>query len=819
MKMTTIVAYSNMKYHKSKNILTGIAIILTTLLLFVIPTVGKGMMDVQMGAINKIYRPFHAYYRNVDEATALKLSAHHDIIKYGLRSNIGRILADDATVRMIYMGETGAGYFDVEPVKGTLPVQEDEIAVSAEILEALGVQGDVGDRVKIPYQIERDGGWDYAQEKEFTICGLLEESEANREQKTYMALMSEAFLRNEVPKEQIAYYFAFEVNAEDCSMVNEVEAIVNHIAQQFGIAERDIVVNKEFLSANYIDPAVIPAIVIIMLITMLAGIVTIYSIYYMSMNQRVQEFGKLKAIGATRRQIRQIVLREGLCVAVIAIPIGLLLGTLASDFVLIKIVDTLTRDDIFATVIKEIVKNREVSLHHWWIYLLAIAVAFCTVYLSLLKPMRVASKVSEIEAMRYHDTGKARRSVKKGYAYLTIGRLTARNLADNKKKSAVTIVAMALTGMFLMMVATILSCADPRESASNAIVGQYLILPNIEHNNKEHPELEWESIQQNNPFDEDFKARIERLDGVERVDVFPQLRVTGGIFMEGDYNSIIGIPEEYADEIEKGLSKSKVTYEDLKSGDKAVVDRALVHWYPEVKVGDKLTLTIHDGERAYEKEIEIAGVGDYGNGLTHYQDVIMAKEAVERLSDYNSSCFLNVVADKDYDSDLEKALKELITPYGMLGMQTWKKHYEDWTQNMAIVSGACYAFLGILAVISIMNLINTMLNSVHVRKKELGMMQAIGMSDSQLMKMLQLEGLFYTLGTLAISIGLGSLAGYPLFLYAKRHGMFEITKYHYPLTTAVIVSVTLLLVQLALAVAISKSVKKAPLIERIRFSE
>ena len=41
MKMTTRVAFDNMKYHKSRNILIGIAIILTTMLLFVVPTVGK----------------------------------------------------------------------------------------------------------------------------------------------------------------------------------------------------------------------------------------------------------------------------------------------------------------------------------------------------------------------------------------------------------------------------------------------------------------------------------------------------------------------------------------------------------------------------------------------------------------------------------------------------------------------------------------------------------------------------------------------------------------------------------------------------------
>ena len=54
------------------------------------------------------------------------------------------------------------------------------------------------------------------------------------------------------------------------------------------------------------------------------------------------------------------------------------------------------------------------------------------------------------------------------------------------------------------------------------------------------------------------------------------------------------------------------------------------------------------------------------------------------------------------------------------------------------------------------------------------------MSDRQLMKMLQLEGIFYTVGTLIISIGVGSLAGYPLFLYAKRTGMFDIQ--HIPLS-------------------------------------
>ena len=53
MKMTTRVAYCNMRHYKSKNILIGIAIILTTLLLFVIPSIGKDMVEVNFAVIKR----------------------------------------------------------------------------------------------------------------------------------------------------------------------------------------------------------------------------------------------------------------------------------------------------------------------------------------------------------------------------------------------------------------------------------------------------------------------------------------------------------------------------------------------------------------------------------------------------------------------------------------------------------------------------------------------------------------------------------------------------------------------------------------------
>lgn len=379
MKMTTRVAFDNMKYYKSRNILIGIAMVLTAMLLFVIPSVGKGMVDLQFAAINELYPAWHALYRNVDEETVRKLSAHRDISRYGLRSDAGYINLEDVDVGMMYVDQEGMELYKLEVSRGRLPEQEDEIVVSSGILEELGQQGDIGDTVTVPYQIFRGGELDLTQQKEFRICGFLEDNDMNRKNRTYTALISEAFLKNEIPKDETRYRFLLQINDDERPTTDEIEEKIKNIAEQFEISENDLNVNEDYLAANYVDPVMVPAIVVIMGIIVLAGVITIYSIYYVSMNQRIQEFGRLKSIGATKRQIRQIVLREGFSVALFAIPAGLLMGTLTAKAVLSMFVSFSGVDSEYMKVIKEFVRNGEVNLYYWWAYLMAAAVTLCTV--------------------------------------------------------------------------------------------------------------------------------------------------------------------------------------------------------------------------------------------------------------------------------------------------------------------------------------------------------------------------------------------------------------------------------------------------------
>lgn len=826
MKTTTKTAIQNMKYYKSRNILIGIAIVLTTMLLLIVPTVGKGMIDLQFAAVNKTYPSWHALYRNVNEQTVRQLAVHHDISCYGLRSDAGRMNLEDAEVSMLYLDQEGARLMKAQPDRGRLPVAENEIVVSPGILEALGQSGEIGDMITVPFQIFRDGSLDFTETKEFRICGFYEDSDMGKEKKIFAALISETFLKAEIqkeasaePAESILYRFLFQINDQENPDTAKIEEKIDQIAAQFHIAENAVNINEDYLMANYVDPAILPGILAIMMIIMLAGVITIYSIYFVSMNQKVREFGRWKAIGATKRQVKQIILREGLCVAFLAIPLGLIIGSCMVQMIMKLLYRFSASDNAYMDTVREMLGQGEVSYFYWWIYVLAAAVSLCTVYFSLVRPMHAAAKISEIEAMRVQGSGKKTQSSRKGYRYLTIGRLTCRNLMENKKKSLLTILSMAATGVFLMVVATVLSCADPKESADGSILGEYEISPVIDNYNREHPELKWSEIQKNHPLTDTLKEQIQQLPGVQRVDVFSNVKVEGGPFDEGDTQRINGVPQNYAAELEKGIQQGHVTYEELKSGDKVIADVMLLHWYPDLAPGDQLKLTLYDGETSYEKEFEIAAFGSYPSGMTNYAYLIMAKEAADQLNKNSSDVYFHIMADKKYDEALEKSLQEIVSGSGRIQLRTWKQEYDTWKSAISMTRGVCYAFLGILAVISVMNLINTMINSVHVRKKEIGILQAVGMSDSQLMKMLQMEGAFYTVGTLLLSIGGGSLAGYPVFRYAKANALFGITDYHYPAAAALAVSAALLLIQIILAACISKSVRRESLIERIRFYE
>ncbi len=111
---------------------------------------------------------------------------------------------------------------------------------------------------------------------------------------------------------------------------------------------------------------------------------------------------------------KNIVFKEGFILAGISIPIGIILGY------------------VLANIIIKSFMNIDAKSSQLPVILLVAVISFISVVLSLLKPMKVASKVSIVDAVRYSGNKISNKNKRKGYKNINLNRLSHANLERNK---------------------------------------------------------------------------------------------------------------------------------------------------------------------------------------------------------------------------------------------------------------------------------------------------------------------------------------------------------------------------------------------------
>ena len=828
MNIITKTALANFRSNRSRNILIGVAIALTAMLLTTVPTVVFGTIDLRFAAVDNVYPTFHGMFRNVDEKSADKMLDDARLTDTGLREDAAYMICDgtDANISMVYCDDNTVKLNRLKLEEGKMPERADEIVVSEGLLKVMGLTGGIGDKITVPFQPVIAGGLGQAMEKEFTITGLTEDSEEAESRNIYSSLVSGAFTEEIISEGEHEYRVYFSIADAKGKTTDVIKDSMEEVGKSYGIGKEDIVDNSEYLMANYVDPAMYGGMLILMAVIVLAGVLTIYSIYYVSMMNKVQEYGKLKAIGSTRRQIRQLVFREGFAVAAAAIPVGLILG-LGTGMLLVHgmVSSGLASENEMANEMKRVMAAGDISLIKPWILLLAAAVALVSVYISLLLPMRKAAKISAIEAIRFQGTDKKnKKKRRKGYAELNIRKLTSSNLGRNKRRTTATIVTLGITGILFVVVATILSCMNPKSMTMDSIRGDVEITLNSESGNEMHPERERKNIQKNNPLTEELKKQIETLDGVERVETYTGVSASLEELQEDDGRpldtALGGLSEAAMGELERYVTDGSLDDESLLDGTGIILSGSYITAYPgaDWKAGDKVHLNIKDGDDIIKKEYKIAAIVDAPNGLAG-SGFTLPSSVLEDLCKNNVTDDFIIFTEKSKVDAVTKEIRAIVEGQEFLAMNTWKDAYEQSEKNIGYMLYGCYGLLFVFGLVSILNLVNTMINSVYIRRRELGVLQAIGLSGRQTVRMLQLEGLFYTAGTLLLSVGAGSIAGYGCFLWAKAESIMSIRTYEYPTVPVIILAVIILVVQVLITYMVNNSFKKQSLIDRIRFAE
>lgn len=792
---TTKIAKSNLKQNKSKSILIIITIILSTLMLSSI-----GIYIVDAGAYQKentikYSGNYQGILANVDEKQADILSNHADVELTGEMNGVGvEKLEDDSNISLAYMNEDALKLNSFEFIKGKLPSKENEIVLDSGALKALGYKNkDLGEKIKISYDDYKN---DKKIEKEFIISGILKTSEISEAGKYYYAIISESYMRNTRDMSQEDFNIYVKFNDKSNLSIEQAKEKLDKIANDIGLDTINTAVNENYINALKPDMETIMGGVFVGLVIVLSSILVIYNIFYISIVTKVQEFGKLRAIGATKKQIKNIVFKEGFILAGIAIPIGIILGYVLANIIIKSFMDIDVKSSRLPVILSVVV------------------ISFISVVLSLLKPMKVASKVSIVDAVRYTGNKISNKSKRKGYKNINLKRLSHANLERNKKRTYMTLASLILSGTIFITVSTALESFDAEKMAREHFPYDIEVkLSGYEMNSDKNPKDNLNILQMDNPLSKDFFNQIKNMEGIKRIESARSVKIGMEDYdVEFKYDLLQSINENDVKSLNKNIIDGKINLERLQTGDEIVITHVDTAKEMGVKAGDKIRLTLYDGDKKIKKEFKVQaiamGVPSFGIG----------KDFIDRTLKYDSTSSLGIYTEEGKYQEIKDSIKKIAKNNGFLETDFIDSRIESNKATISFIKIMGYTLTGIIGVIGFMNLVNTMITSIVTRKKELGMLQAIGLTNKQLVKMLNSEAMYYTSGMMIGSILFGGILGYIAVIFLKKTGLSYAT-YSLPIVPILLMIVCILIAQFITTYLIGRSFNKESLIDRVRYSE
>lgn len=807
MKTITNLAVSNVKRNRTRSILIIISILLTTMLLTLIATVGTGILRNGKANAGKLYGNYDGIYSRVNTEQLQKMELRSEFINIGKQSYVAMVENSEADMNLYWADEQAQEDANITDrlETGNMPQKGNEIAAPKEFFQKLGTDNPkLGDSVEVSYRTDMSSKY---QVETFTISGILVSSESSNLQSAYNAYISQDFFEQLIPKQQRSFNVCFHLTDSVDITADSGEEVLKELAEKCGI-------DSENVSENYIylmytrEPGTetIAACIMIALLVIVVSVVVIYNIFQVGIVQKIQEYGKIKALGSTRRQMKSMIFREGMMLAAVGVPLGLLLG-LGAGKIIFHYIEYEQMENIVG---EQFVRVSVVSLP---ILLLVVLTAVLTVWLALKKPMKIVSSVSPVEAVRYQENMKRRNNTRKGKEKISVWGMTMANLSANRRRTAATICTMGLSCVLFVALSNFAGNIDNEyETRKTVAYGRFFLELDYSLNDEAYPENNLESIREENPLGEELQEKIKQIDGVTNV-------IT---------RNIIAAKEE-----KQGVSKaSSVVVFDRDSWEKYADEEACIgtldydsatrengiaytwsYFMEEMgyELGQAIELELSDGDRI------VSYTGTLQGSFENVEADWVITENTWKSLGLTETTTRDIWVDcKEEDTQkVEAALRELLNGVEHVELITYENTMKQTEMQTRMLQGGIYGLIAILGCIGFLNMANTIITGVVTRKRELGILQAVGMTNRQLNRMLQLEGIIFSAGTVMVSLLIGGPLGYALFSYGKKKSVYGLNEYHFPwLEIGIMVSV-IVVMQGVLAFLLSRNVRKETLVERI----
>ena len=785
--ITKKLAKESLKSEKRRNFMIIIAISLAAFLMSMCGTLFFAFQESQNNMAT-----FQASYDNLTEDKIEKLRHQPEIEMVASLYNLGEIkMPEGYSLYLAYMDDAACyiarNQFTLKD--GTMPSKENEIAVDREMVNKYFSNTAIGD--EISFQIN-------GKSQDFVISGITESS--TESQGNYSCYISKSFVENSSnynPAKYQSYVCFADADSTSKEILKErIASIGKEIGADYSLS---FLFFRENMGLSFEN---ILTFVSLSVLVLFAGITVIQSIFRISINEKIRNFGQLRTLGTTALQIKKMINYESRYLSWLGIPPGIVLGA---------IVGTVLGSNEFSSGFSPI--N---------IPFVMIGVSIiCTlmVKLSVRKPLKIAATTSPIEAVRYIAYRNAPMQSRKHNKKISPYSLALLNLGRDKKKTASTLLSLIFGGLLLFISASAAVSNTPEQFVREKFFvngGSFRIYLSEESVGKNEA---------NNSLNESLREELLNTKGIQKI--IPLRDSVGMCHYSINGNATEGMCDIISVQSTEG--NFSFVEQHLIDGQmpKNQFEVLLTDGYMELGVtkGTPIKIT-NSGE---EIECIVSGFFDKsfvgtenGTDAIDPANLIITQELAQQLftNTENFAYSWEIITDKTYNDEIESAIQQKITSKEKgLSICSYNDVVEYMESSMNLLFGSLQMLSLLILLFGIINLINMTLSNHQARKQEISTLRSVGLSLKQLYRSLITEGLLYVL----VSFGIVLLVGIPIAIPVSKavgilFGMPNLS-YQFPTMQIGGYLLILILLQLILSVWEIRDLKKRSLTEQMRAME
>lgn len=530
----------------------------------------------------------------------------------------------------------------------------------------------------------------------------------------------------------------------------------------------------------------------IMGIVLVSSVFVIRNGFAISITERLKQYGMLSSIGATKKQIKKSVYFEGFILGIIGIPLGILSGIFAI-YILVNVVNYILKDYVSSGTLL----TYGIS---WTAIVVSIIVSIVTIWLSCRRSAKKASKITPIEAIRSSEDVKLKAKKIKcpkiiTKIFKTGGEIAYKNLKRSKKKYRTTVISIIVSVVIFIAISSFIqygfkmSNSYYTERNYNYVVYAYTTASpeDTEEFAKEQAEnLKMLTDISNLPDAGDvsinktnmFEMKIDDKHKSELTDYGKDIK--GRFYaVDAENNPIddVYIIALSKNEYENYLKKIGGDYEAYKDGVILIdnnmnmdengkrIQGSMYTW----KKGDIVTGKIGDKEYSVKivarTEERPKGVESMYNSNAFF---IVSEEFINKTGYETASLYAQSIDAYKLDEEVEQYKKDNNLTNSNLNTFNMEKSVKAENAVVLVISIFLYGFIGVITLIGITNIFNTITTNMNLRKKEFAMLKSIGMTKKEFNRMIRLESIFYGVKSLVIGIPIGLVLSYGMYNVFKN---------------------------------------------------